>query len=237
MGLAGVEIAVGGEHHLGRDLAEPVEHALNAEIGRAGGPDGPEARRRQHRRHRLRHVGHEARDPVAGNDAGRLHRLGEARDEIVELAMAEAPADLVLAAEDDGVAVVAPAQQVLGVVEPGLGEELRARHLARVLDADGAGPLADHAREGPELAPEGFRLGDRPAIEGGHVGLAGFAAEAGEDRVGDALGARPPERLAHRGLASSNSRIRSGDQTEPAPAWQASCGRCPALRNGRRVLI
>ena len=38
--LAAIAIAVGGEQQLGRDLAEAVEHALHAEIRRAGGPDG-----------------------------------------------------------------------------------------------------------------------------------------------------------------------------------------------------
>ena len=47
--LAVVEVAVGGEQHLGLDLAEAVEHALHAEIGRARRPDRAEARRRQHR--------------------------------------------------------------------------------------------------------------------------------------------------------------------------------------------
>jgi hypothetical protein len=41
-GLAAVVVAVAGDQHLGLDLAEAVEHALHAEVGRAGRPDGAE---------------------------------------------------------------------------------------------------------------------------------------------------------------------------------------------------
>jgi hypothetical protein len=63
--LAGIVVAVDGEQHLGLDLAEAVEHARDAEIGRAGGPDGTQAGRRQHADHGLGHVGQVAGDPVA----------------------------------------------------------------------------------------------------------------------------------------------------------------------------
>ena len=105
-------------------------------------------------------LGTNRRDPVAGFDAGRLHRLGETGDEIVELAVGETALHLVFPPEDQGIGVVAPAQQILGIVEPRLGEEMRAGHPAGILDAHPARALTDNAGEFPHRAPEGLRLGD-----------------------------------------------------------------------------
>ena len=63
-GLALEEIAVGGKEDPRPGLAEPVEDALDAEIGRAGGPGRPEADGSQHGDDRLGHVRHEADHPV-----------------------------------------------------------------------------------------------------------------------------------------------------------------------------
>ena len=52
--LARVEVAIGGEQHLGRDLPEAIEHAVDAEVRRARRPDGAEARGGQHRDRRSR---------------------------------------------------------------------------------------------------------------------------------------------------------------------------------------
>ena len=80
MRLAGVAVAVGGDQHLRLDLAEAVEHALDAEIRRARRPDRAEARGGEHRDDRLRHVRQVAGDPVAGADAlGRAARPRSAR--------------------------------------------------------------------------------------------------------------------------------------------------------------
>ena len=111
--------------------------------------------------------------------------------------MGEAALDLVLAPEDQGIGIVAPAQQILGVVEPRLGEEMRAGHLAGILDADLARPIADDAGEIPQRAPESFRLGDGPAVEAGHIRLPDLPAEAGQIGRGDALGRRAPQWFGH----------------------------------------
>ena len=68
-GLAVVVVAVAGDQHLRLDLAEAVEHALHAEVGRAGRPHRADRRRRQHADDALGHVGQDGGDPVAGADA------------------------------------------------------------------------------------------------------------------------------------------------------------------------
>ena len=71
--LAVVVIALDREQHLRLDLAEAVEHALCAEVGRAGRPDRAEAGSRQHENDGLGHVRHERRDAVAFLHASRRH--------------------------------------------------------------------------------------------------------------------------------------------------------------------
>ncbi len=99
--LAVVPIAVAGEEELWLDLAEAVEHAALAEIGRAGGEGRAERRCGEHDRDRLRHVRQHRRDAVAGADAFRPHRLLQARDEARERVEAEPALDLVFAAKHD----------------------------------------------------------------------------------------------------------------------------------------
>ena len=67
--LAGIDIAVGCEKHLGSDLSETVEDARDPEIGGAGRPHGADAGRGEHRDHRLGDVRQESGDAVAGLDA------------------------------------------------------------------------------------------------------------------------------------------------------------------------
>ena len=76
--LAVVAVAVGAEQHLGLDLAEAVEHALHAEVGRAARPHGAEARRGEHRGGRFREVGQIAGDAIALADAHVGERLRHA---------------------------------------------------------------------------------------------------------------------------------------------------------------
>src|SRR5688572_20857602 len=60
-GLAIVVIAVAGDEEARLDLAETVEDALLAEIGRAGRPDAAERGDGEESDDRLRHVGHDGR--------------------------------------------------------------------------------------------------------------------------------------------------------------------------------
>ena len=99
--LAGVVIAVAGHQHLGLGLAEAIEYALNAKIRRSGSEDGANARRRQHRHQGLGHVGHVGRDPVPRHHPLLAQRGREARHRTIELAMAHAVLDAVLAPEHE----------------------------------------------------------------------------------------------------------------------------------------
>ena len=79
MRLAGVVVAVDRDQHLGLDLAEAVDDALHAEIGRAGGPHRAEAGGGEHGDDRLGHVGELRGDAVAGPDAAGGERVAHAR--------------------------------------------------------------------------------------------------------------------------------------------------------------
>ena len=75
--LAGIAIAVAGHQHPGLDLAEAVQHAFRAEIGRAGRKDRADGSRRQHGDDGFRAVGHEGGHAVAGLHAPALQHGGE----------------------------------------------------------------------------------------------------------------------------------------------------------------
>src|SRR6266581_3413499 len=163
--LAVVEIAVGGEEHGRPDLAETVEHALHAEIGRGRGQDRAQARDREHHRRRLGHIGKVGGDAVAGLHAQSAQRLRRARHEIVQLAVRQASLHAVLAPEHDRGGGIAPAQQILGEVEPRIWKPLRPGHPVAVQKR--ALPLAAraHAGESPQRLPELLRPVGRPAVE------------------------------------------------------------------------
>ena len=164
-----VEIAVGGDQHPGRDLAETVEHALDAEIRRRRSEDAADAGRCQHGDRRFGNIGHVGRDPVAGAEPHGAPRPGEARDRVMEFGPADLPADPVFAAEDDGRRIVAPAQQILGEIHPAVREEAGARHPVAI-DDDAPARLADHGAEIPQAGPEFLRLVHRPGVQGGIIG-------------------------------------------------------------------
>ena len=102
--LAVVPVAVDADQHLGFDLAEAVEHALHAEVGRGRRPDRAERGGGEHRGQGFGQVGQVAGDPVAGFDAGGEQALLEAGDFTRQFGAAEAALDLVLAPEDQGFA-------------------------------------------------------------------------------------------------------------------------------------
>ena len=173
----------------------------DAEIGRAGGPDRADAGGGEHGDDRLRHVRDEAGDAVARLDGHGLESLREAGDLIVELIRAEPPLYLVLAPEDDGLALVAPAQQVFGKVQPRRGEEAGTGHAIAILERDRAARLVDDTAERPDGLPELVGRLDRPVVEilKSRDIRAPLLAHGGDElrhvRRGDALRARPPERL------------------------------------------
>ncbi len=199
--LAVVPVAVDGDEQLGLDLAEAIEHTLDAEVRRARRPDRAAADRRQHGGERLGHVGQVGRDPVAGIDAGRGQRRGKARHQREELAVGHLPLDLVLAAEHQRLAPglrCAPGQQVLGEVEPRVREPLRARHPVAVHQR-ARSALADDPGVVPHRAPERLLVVDRPPPQRrviGHrtAGRRGHPrGERGQVGGGDPFRGRLPE--------------------------------------------
>ena len=91
-------------------------------------------------------------------------RLLQTRDQRVEVAPRQSRLDPIFAAKDERVGIVVTAKHVLGIVETGVGEEPRSRHLVEVGRAALA-LLADNRAEVPDEVPEGRGVLDRPAVE------------------------------------------------------------------------
>ncbi len=197
-GLAGVEVAVRREQHLRGYLPEAVQHAVDAEVRRAGGPDGAQARRGQHGDDRLGQVRHEARYTVALAHARRLQARRDARDFLRELTIGKLAARAALVAEHDGGLVVPEPEQVLREVEARPRKELRARHVAGIGEHRAVTPVRAHVGEARELRPELLRLRDGPGVEvvvarqGQRAARVHAADEAGDVGFRDALGGRRP---------------------------------------------
>src|SRR5487761_370770 len=168
---------------------------------------------------------------------------------VVQLGPGQPPSHLVLAAENQRIAGVALAQQVLGVIELRRRKEARARH-AVAIGQHRRSRLADHAAPFPSQAPESVAVLDRPAVQAGEIGEAAaspaarFVPEAPEIGRRDALGRRLPERRVlprvHRFLPWPNST--AGARPRPSPArplrraryfaWIASSAALTVSRSG-----
>ncbi len=197
--LAAVAVAVDGEEDPGLDLGEAVDDAGGAEVGRAAGPDRADARRGEEGDDRLGDVRHVGDDAVAALHAEAAQPRGEGGDLGAQLG----PAQLGELAQLGGVqdrrlGVLLAGEDVLGVVEAGAGEPLRAGHLARCEDLR---PVAvgPHVEEVPDRPPEPLEVVDRPAPEllvpvepQPPLGLQP-AHVLGQSRALDQLGRRLPE--------------------------------------------
>jgi len=198
--LARIAIAVAGNEHLGLDLAETIEHAPDAEIGRAGGEDRAEARRGEHGDDRFRAVRHEGRDAVARLDAPAPEHGGEARNPGAELVPGERLARDALVVEEERGRIALARQQVLGEIELRVGKEFRARHPVAIGE-NAFALLADDAAKIPDRVPEGFDMVDRPSMkrrvirEARAVPRRQMAHEGRHVAGGDAFGRRTPERF------------------------------------------
>ena len=133
--LAVVPVAVHGEEHARLDLAEAVEHALHAEIGRARRPHRAQARRAQHRHDGLGHVRNVRRDAIARPRFPGLQRRGHPRRRRHQFRMRDAADEPVLAAKHERIA---------GIVGRAAREQVFREIEARVRKPSGAG----HARRG-----------------------------------------------------------------------------------------
>jgi hypothetical protein len=157
------------------------------------------------RDHGLRHVGHEGGDAIAFLQS-RLHeRLLHARDRLAQLAVREAPLHLVLAPEDDRISLGVSAQEVLGEVDPHVGEEARAGHHVALHQHSAATLAGDDSGEVPHRGPEFLEVVDGPLPERVVVGqlravtFTHLRGEASDVRIRDAFRGRRPERFSLHG--------------------------------------
>ena len=235
--LAVVAVAVDRDQHLGLDLAEAVEHALDAEIGRAGGPDRAERGRGQHRDDGLCGMRHDRGDPIARADALALQRRSELRHLTVQLAVAQlAPPPILGPGDDRGVVVAAP-EQVLGVIQLGADEPLRAGHSVAALQHLAPRPACAHVRKAPQRRPEQLGMLDRPRPERAVIAqplavrLGHLARERRQVGPLDALLGRLPDRLIHGDVPATDVGI---GLAFAARANMSACGGKNASRARRR---
>jgi hypothetical protein len=162
---AAVAVAVRDEQHFRLDLAEAVEHPVDAEIRRAGRPYDALRERRQGQHPGLWNVGDEGRDAVARPQPQLRERLRGAGHFAGQVGVAEAPLEAAFIPVDEGVAAIPALEHVLGEIQARLGKPLRAGQLVAV-DQHGAALFrGDDAAAVPDLAPEFLRVVDRPIVE------------------------------------------------------------------------
>src|SRR5439155_7375309 len=101
--LAVVAVAVGAEEHFRLDLAEALEHAVDAEVGRARGPDDSLGNRGEREHPRLGDVRDERRDAVARAQPERKQGLRGARHVAVEIGIGDTAAKARLVPEYESV--------------------------------------------------------------------------------------------------------------------------------------
>src|SRR5581483_4904282 len=148
----------------GSNLPEAVQHPMHTEVRGAGGPGRPEARGREHGDGGLRQVGQEPCDSIALSDTGGPQPRGDARDLAAQLAVSELPARAALVDEHDGSVIIVVPQEVFREVEPGVGEEPRAGHAARILEHRAHAPVGADVGKPRELRPELLRMRYRPGV-------------------------------------------------------------------------
>ena len=165
MGLAVVVIAFHGKQDRRFDLAEAVKHALGSEVRRTRRPDRANACGGQHENDGIGKIGHERRNAVATPDTVGLECLDGPGHGVVQLGVAEPPADPVFAPEHDRGPVVSSPQQVLGIVQARIGKPFRAGHPVAVDQCAGASCLRHDLRKVPHRIPELFRFTNRPVIK------------------------------------------------------------------------
>ena len=163
--LAVITVAVDRDQHLGLDLAEAVDHPLDAEVGRARRPDRAERGGRKHGDDGLCRVRHHRRHPVARADALAPQRRGELRDLLVQFTVAQLAPPPVLGPGDDRGAIVAVAQQVFSEIELRADEPAGAGHPLAIDQHVLPSPACLHPGVLPERRPEQLRALDRPGPE------------------------------------------------------------------------
>ena len=148
--FAVVKITVDREQETRLCLAEAVDHAVGAEVGRGRGPDRAEAGGGQHRDYRFRHIGDIGGDAIARIESFRLEPGGNAGNLLVELPVSQPVVDLVLGAKINRDLVISSAQQVFGEVEVRIREPLRLFDIIAI-DQDAFALVADDAAKIPDF--------------------------------------------------------------------------------------
>ena len=158
--LAAVAVAAHREQHRGADLREPVDHAVRAEIRRAGRPDGAQAGRGQQADDRFGDVRQERGHPVPLADAERTQGPADPSHFGGQLTVGAGPRWGVLGAGDDrgaGGIGAGRAQRVPRVVQRGARKPAGLGQLPAQRRTVAA--LAEDAEILPQRVPERARLG------------------------------------------------------------------------------
>ncbi len=189
-----VLVAVAGEEEPGLDLTEPVDHPVDAEVGRGRGEDGTDRRGREHDRVGLDDVGEPRRDPVARLDPGPAHGLLQLPHHRAELVPGNGAAHGgVLPPEDQRGLGAREPQQVLRDVEGGVRQEPGPPHLVGGLEGAGP-PITDHPQVVPRRGPEPAGVGHRPCVQRRIVVVARRRGELGQPAAGRPGRRRRPHR-------------------------------------------
>ena len=195
--LPAVSVAIGGEQHRRLDLPEAVEDAAGAEVGGGRREHGADRGGGQHHGVGLGQVREPGGHPVALSDACAQQGLLEPGDEGVQVGPGQVPGGAVLAAEQQRRLVVVAVEQVLGVVEDGVGEEAGVGEVVAGRESRAATGFADDFAPVPGKAPEAVWLSDRPVVQV-QCADAGMCGEGRHLRAGGAFGRRGPEGGDHR---------------------------------------
>ena len=163
--FSSVLIAGTDDQQFGRNLAETVDDAIHAELGRRGRPDRAEAGAGKHGHQCLPGIGHHGSHTVACDDACGLERRLQPRYMGGQLGVGERLAVAILAYGNNGRAVVATAQQVFGEVQGGVGEPLRFGHLWPFTQHLARRGVPAHVEIVGKGLPEGGPLFDAPAVQ------------------------------------------------------------------------
>jgi hypothetical protein len=193
-GLAVVPVAIDTDEDLRGDLAEAIQHALHAKIGRSRRPDSAQRSGSQHGDDGFRHVRQIAGNTVTLDHTGRLQRLLKARHFSVERGAGKTSLDLAFTPENHGIAGIRLLQQILGVVQARVGKPLGARHAVAVAQHSLAA-FTNGAAEIPDQRPESLRVIGRPLPESIVVGKASLLHEGGHIGRSYLLGAGRPKKL------------------------------------------
>ncbi len=149
------------------DLAEAVNHAVDAKIRRARRPHRTQRCAGKHGDDGVGDVGHETGNPVADANAAGLERGGQGGHLPAQFSVGDAHGAAIFAAKAERHALVVEAQQVLREVQPHIREPARAGHLVGIHQHRCALTAGLDPTKIPDQGPEPFGLANREVIQRG----------------------------------------------------------------------